>query len=67
MILKFATKRDISGNRYYLMIDTEKKIFSRQPHHWFSREDFTEVTKTDKRRLIETLEKDGYNETYEPM
>ena len=67
MILKFATKRDRNGNRYYLLIDTEKKIFSRQPHHWFSREDFTEVTKTDKRRLIETLEKGGYTETDEAM
>lgn len=67
MIFKFATKRDINGNRYYLMIDTEKKIYSRQPHRWFCREDFTEVTKTDKRRLIETLKKDGYTETDTPM
>lgn len=67
MILKFATKRDINGNRYYLAIDTENKTFSRLPRHWFCREDFIEVTKTDKRRLIETLKKDGYTETNEAM
>ena len=62
MILKFATKRDRNGNRYYLGIDTKKKVYALTPSHWYSREDFTEVTKGDRRKLIEAVKADGYKE-----
>lgn len=63
MFLEFATKRDRNGNRYYLGIDTEKKIFSRERGRWYSREDLTaEITRKDRRKLIEALEADGFKE-----
>lgn len=63
MILEFATKRDVNGNRYYLGIDTEKKSFSRERGHWYSREDITEISKADRRKIIEQLENAGFTET----
>lgn len=63
MILEFATKRDINGNRYYLGIDTEKKSFSRERGRWYSRDDITEITKADRRKIIEQLENAGFTET----
>lgn len=62
MILKFATKRDKNGNRYFLAIDTDKKIFSRESAHWYSREDITEVSKTDRRKMIDQAEAANYTE-----
>lgn len=62
MKLEFATKRDVSGNRYYLGIDTEAKAFSKQRGHWYGREDVVEVTKKDRRRIIDKLEESGYTE-----
>lgn len=62
MILKFATKRDKNGNRYFLGIDTKNKIFSRESAHWYSREDITEITKTDRRKIINQLESENYKE-----
>lgn len=56
MILEFATKRDRNGNRYYLGIDTDRKVYSLGRGRWYSREDITEITKTDRRRLIEKIE-----------
>lgn len=63
MQLEFCTKRNPSGNRYYLGIDTEAKTFSRQRSRWYSREDAAEISKTDRRRIIEKLERAGYTET----
>lgn len=60
MILKFATKRDCNGNRYYLGIDTKSKVYAVTPSHWYSREDITEVTQRDRRKLIEAVKADGY-------
>ena len=62
MILEFATKRDVNGNRYYLGVDTENKTFARERSHWYSREDIFEISKTDRRKMIDQLENEGYNE-----
>ena len=63
MQLEFATKRTPAGIRYYLGIDTEEKTFSRERAKWYSREDIAEISKTDRRAIIERLEKAGYKET----
>ena len=47
MILKFATKRDVNGNRKYLAIDTDKKQWSNNNASWFCRDDIVEVGKQD--------------------
>ena len=62
MIIKFATKRDRNGNRYYLGIDTKNKVYAVTSSHWYSREDITEVTQRDRRKLIEAVKADGYKE-----
>lgn len=62
MKLEFATKRDANGNRYYLGIDTENKTFSRERGKWYSREDITEITKADRRKLIDQLQTAGFDE-----
>lgn len=63
MILKFATKRDASGNRYFLAIDTEKKLFARDSLHWYCKDDlYAEMTKAQRRKMINDLEKAGFSE-----
>lgn len=64
MKLEFVTKRDVNGNRYYLGIDTEAKVFSNQGGHLYDREDVVEVTQKDRRRIIDKLEESGYTKTY---
>lgn len=63
MQLEFATKRDPSGNRYFLGIDTENKTFSRERARWYSREDVAEISKKDRRAMIERLQAAGWAET----
>ena len=47
----------------FLGVDTEKKVFSRESAHWYSKEDLTaEMTKAQRRNLIEELEKSGFSE-----
>ena len=62
MIFEFATKRDINGNRYYLGFDPVKKVYSRERGKWYSREDIIEISKTDRRELINKLEAAGFTE-----
>lgn len=62
MILKFATKRDINGNRYGVEIDTGAKIYSRNFSSWHYDEYIT-IGKRDRRKLIEELENAGFTET----
>lgn len=61
MILEFATKRDINGNRRYLAVDTEKRVFATDSRRWYSREDFAQITATDRRRMIDKLETAGFS------
>jgi hypothetical protein len=63
MQFEFATKRNPSGNRYYLGIDTDARTFSRDRARWYSREDITEISKKDRAAMIEKLERAGYAET----
>lgn len=63
MILEFATKRDRNGNRYYLGINTDKNTFSRERGKWYSREDITEIGKSDRRKMIDQLTAAGFVET----
>lgn len=62
MLIEFATKRDASGNRYYLGIDTDSKTFSRERGRWYCREDVIEIGKSDRRALVEKLEAAGFEE-----
>lgn len=60
-MLLFSTKRDINGNRYYLAIDHERKEYTREPRY-FHKEDFVEIGKRDRAKIIEALDKDGFKE-----
>jgi hypothetical protein len=62
MKINLATKRNASGWRKILLIDTETKQYSRESTHWFCREDFAEVSISDFQRTLEKVEKEGYNE-----
>ena len=62
MKIAFASKRDKNGNRYYLMVDSDKKEFARVPSHWYSKEDFVEVSKTELRNMAQKVEEAGYTE-----
>lgn len=61
MILKFATKRDRCGNRYYLYLDTDKKTYSR-PAAWSHIEDVIEVTQKDYRKALANARAAGWKE-----
>lgn len=62
MKINIATIRNAAGWRKILLIDTETKQYSRESTHWFCREDFTEVSITDFRRMLEKVEKAGFSE-----
>ena len=64
MIIRYATKRDINGNRYYLIIDTEAKTYALTPSKWFNKEDYITATKTDKRKAQANIEELGFTEVY---
>lgn len=67
MIIRYACKRNPSGYRSIIIVDYEKKIYSRTAAHWFSREDFIEISKTDRDKLTDILTGAGYTETDTPL
>lgn len=62
MVFEYSTRRDVNGNRYYLGIDIDNLIFSRERGMWYSRDDIIEISKKDRRKLIEQLQRAGYTE-----
>ena len=62
MILKFATKRNINGNRRYLIFNTKTKQYATESAHWFCREDFVEIALVDLRKLVNTCKSEGYKQ-----
>ena len=62
MILEYTTKRDVNGNRYYLGVDTEAKTYSTTRSMWYGRDDVLEISKKDRRKLIEVLDRQGFTE-----
>lgn len=63
MITKYATKRDINGNTYKLIIDTERRLYAQDNSGFFHRCDFITIGKRERARMIETLKDAGYRET----
>ena len=43
-------------------MDTDKKVFSRERGKGYGRDDIIEINKADRRKLIDSLEADGYAE-----
>lgn len=66
MFIKFSTKPDKNGNRYYLEIETENRVFSRVPSKWYSCKDpdIIVLDKAQRRKLIDELENAGFVELY---
>lgn len=62
MITKYATKRDINGNTYKLIIDTERLLYALENTGFFHRSDFVTIGKRERARMIETLKDAGYKE-----
>ena len=62
MINRYATKTDINGNTYKLIIDAGRQIYSRENSGFFHRSDFVTVTKRDYRKLLEEAKTAGYQE-----
>lgn len=59
MITKYATKRDINGNRYTLIVDDTKKTFERS-YNPYDYSDYITIGKRDRNKLIEQLIENGY-------
>ena len=66
MFIKFSTRPDKCGNRYYLEIETENHVFSRVPGNWYSCKDpdIIVLDKAHRRKLIDELENAGFVELY---
>ena len=62
MIIKFSTKRDRNGNRYYLILDTDKKQYSKTASGFYHKDDYIEVTKREKHSLEIRALADDYKE-----
>ena len=57
MILSFATKRGANGLRKWLVMDTERKEFSRDCRRFCpSRDDFVEIGDKDRKKLLSEIE-----------
>lgn len=61
MILRFMTKRNTNGNRRYLAIDTEKKVFTTLC--WRMIPDGEEISATAYKNIRAACEHAGYKET----
>lgn len=61
MFLRFKTKRDINGNRKYLALDTEKKVFCTYSRSMIP--DGEEITATALRNIQKAAESAGFIET----
>lgn len=61
MIIRYKTKRDVNGNRYYLTVDTDKKTYIKDYNLWGKDTDI-EITKKQRREIIEQLENDDFRE-----
>ena len=62
MILKFATRRDVNGNTYFIVLDTEKKQFSEMPSGFYHKDDYMQITQRERRAIKEKAKADGYKE-----
>lgn len=62
MVFEYATRRDVNGNRYYLGIDSDNFIFSRERGSWYGRDDITEISKKDYNKLLADVQRAGYTE-----
>lgn len=65
MIIRYATKRNASGNRKYLAVNHKTKKYTRENKHWFCREDVIEITQGDLYKLIDMLDAEEYERTEE--
>lgn len=60
MTITMATKRGQNGLRKWLVIDTERKEYSRYCRRYCpSRDEFIEVSDGDRKKLIEKIESNG--------
>lgn len=62
MIVRYCTKRDINGNTYKLVIDTNNRTYARENNGFFHRSDFIEISKRDYRKQVNELLTTGYRE-----
>lgn len=60
MLIKFATKRNTNGHRYYIAIDTDRKTYSQNPASILYKGDFVEITKAALHDIKQQAVKDGY-------
>lgn len=60
MKTNYATMADRNGNRKILIVDHERREYSRESYHWYCWEDFTLISLADFRRMEEKTEKAGY-------
>ena len=56
MRFEFKTKTDINGNTYYLIIDTERKVYFENGSGGIV------ITKKDLRELRDKAKKEGYKQ-----
>lgn len=63
MIIRFCTKRNVNGNRKFLVIDTNNRSYNDTCVRWFSRSDFVEVSASDFKKLKDQASK---NYIYDP-
>ena len=61
MIIRYKTKRDVNGNRYFLTVDTDKKTYIKNYNCWGKDTDI-EITKKQRREIIEQLDNDNFRE-----
>ena len=61
MITKYATKRDINGNRYTLIVNDTEKTFERS-YNPYDYSDYITIGKRDRNKLIEQLIENGYTQ-----
>lgn len=62
-IQKYATKRDINGNRYTLEINHTKKTFKKDYNVLFY-DGYTEITQRGRKQLVKDLEQNNYTEIF---
>lgn len=62
MILTFMTKRNANGHRNYLIIDTDGKLYARNPRGIVWKDDATETTAKELKAIFNKVSQE-YKET----
>lgn len=60
MTIRFCTRKDINGNRSFLILSDKAKCYTRVPNTMLTQDDYIEISKHDLKKLQTLLEQNHW-------